>query len=248
MLTTNEKERYDRQIILGELGEAGQVKLKAAKVFVAGAGGLGSSLLTYLAAAGVGCIRIVDNDQVSLSNLNRQILHWNKDIGQTKVVSARAKLCQLNPEITIEAINDTITPANISSLIAGCDLIADALDNPETRYLLNKTALKQGIPFFHGAVNGFEGRVMTVIPGQSACLRCISRGAGSKARFPVIGVTPAVIGSIQATEVIKYIVGIGKLLTDRLLLYDGLNMTFTEFKINRNPQCDHCAQPALRCD
>ncbi len=241
MLTTNDKKRYDRQIILDELGEAGQVKLKTAKVFVAGAGGLGSSVLTYLAVAGVGCIRIVDNDRVSLSNLNRQILHWDKNIGQAKVVSARNKLCQLNPQITIEAIDTTITPINISSLTDGCDLIADALDNPATRYLLNKTALAQGIPFFHGAVNGFEGRAMTIIPGQSACLRCISRGTDSKAKFPVIGVTPAVIGSIQAAEVIKYIAGIGKLLTDRLLLYDGLNLTFTEFKISRNPQCDHCA-------
>ena len=241
MLTTNEKERYDRQIILGELGQAGQVKLKAAKVFVAGAGGLGSSVLTYLAAAGVGCIRIVDNDRVSLSNLNRQILHWDKNIGQTKVASARDKLCQLNPQITIEAIDAKITYMNISSLTAGYDLIVDALDNPETRYLLNKTALAQGIPFFHGAVNGFEGRAMTIIPGQTACLRCLSRGTGSEAKFPVIGVTPAVIGSIQAAEVIKYIVGIGKLLTDRLLLYDGINMTFTEFKISRNPHCDHCA-------
>jgi len=241
MLTTNEKERYDRQIILSELGEAGQVKLKTAKVLVAGAGGLGSSVLTHLATAGVGHIRMVDNDRVSLSNLNRQILHWEKNIGQAKVISARNKLCQLNPQITIEAIDAEITSTNISSLTAGCDLIVDALDNPETRYLLNKTALAQGIPFFHGAVYGFEGRAMTIIPGQTACLRCLSRGAGTETKFPVVGVTPAVIGSIQAAEVIKYITGVGNLLTNRLLLYDGLNMTFTEFKISRNPLCDHCA-------
>ena len=240
MLTRDERERYDRQIIIPGLGEEGQEKLKQAKVFIAGAGGLGSPASTYLAAAGVGVIRVVDHDRVELSNLNRQVLYWDNDIGRSKVASAIDKLRKLNQEVEIEAIQETITEANISQLVAGFDLIVDAMDNLPTRYLLNKAALNKNIPFFHGAIYGFEGRAMTIIPGKTACLRCVYRGVIPEEKFPVIGVTPAVIGCIQATEVIKYIVGIGKLLTNRLLVYDGLNLKFTEFMVNKDPNCEHC--------
>jgi adenylyltransferase/sulfurtransferase len=226
------------------VGEEGQGKLKQARVFIAGAGGLGSVTTTYLAAAGIGLIRVVDHDEVELSNLNRQVLYWDEDIGKEKVVSARQKLERLNPLVKIEAVGERITEANISQLVAGFDLIVDAMDNMPTRYLLNKAALERNIPFFHGAVYGFEGRAMTVIPGQSACLSCVYRGAIPEEKVPVIGVIPAVIGSIQATEVIKYIVGIGQLLTNRLLVYDGLSMTFTEFRLERDPDCEHCGQSA----
>lgn len=146
----------------------------------------------YLAAAGVGTIRIVDFDKVELSNLNRQVLHWNEDIGSKKIDSAVAKLKKINPGVKIEAIAQTITEANISELTAGFDLIVDAMDNLPTRYLLNKTALAKDIPFFHGAVRGFEGRAMTIIPGKTACLYCIFRGATVPSeKFPVIGATPA---------------------------------------------------------
>ncbi len=244
MLNQDEQERYARQIMLRGFGQEGQEKLKGARVFIAGAGGLGSSSATYLAAAGVGTIRIVDHDRVELSNLNRQVMHWPGDIGQTKVSSAAGKLKQLNPELEIEAVEEKITEANVSQLVAGFDLIVDAMDNLPTRYLLNKTAIENNIPFFHGAVYGFEGRAMTVIPGKSACLRCVYRGAIPEEKFPVIGVTPSVIGCIQATEVIKYIIGMGQLLADRLLVYDGLNMKFSEFKVKKDPKCPHCGQLA----
>ena len=240
MLTRDELERYDRQILIKGIGEEGQARLKQAKVFIAGAGGLGSVTTTYLAAAGVGVIRVVDHDRVELSNLNRQVLHWDEDIGKKKVDSAAEKLKRLNPRVKVEAIEEMITEANISQLVAGFDLIVDAMDNLPARYLLNKVAIERNIPFFHGAVHGFEGRAMTIIPGETACLRCVYREAIVEGKFPVIGVTPGVIGCIQATEVIKYIVGIGQLLTNRLLVYDGLNMKFTEFRLKRDLNCEHC--------
>ena len=241
MLTANELGRYDRQIMIRGFGEEGQEKLKRAKVFVAGSGGLGSPSSIYLAAAGVGMIRIVDHDRVELSNLNRQVLHWNEDIERRKVASAAEKLKKLNPEIEIEAIDEMITEANVSQLVAGVDLIVDAMDNLPTRYLLNKAALEKDIPFFHGAAYGFEGRAMTIIPGKTACLECVYHGATTpEGKFPVIGVAPAIIGCIQAAEVIKYIVGIGELLTDKLLIYNGLNLEFTELKVKRDPNCEHC--------
>ena len=241
MLTTNELERYDRQIIIKGFGKEGQEKLKRARIFIAGAGGLGSLTSMYLAVAGVGVIRIVDHDRVELSNLNRQVLHWDKDIGRSKVDSAAEKLKKLNEGVEIEAIDEMITEANVSQLVADFDLVVDAMDNLPTRYLLNKAALEKDIPFFHGAVYGFEGRAMTIIPGKTACLECVYHGATTpEEKFPVIGVTPAIIGCIQAAEVIKYIVGIGELLTNRLLIYDVLNLKFTELKVKKDPNCKHC--------
>jgi adenylyltransferase/sulfurtransferase len=228
------------------LGEEGQEKLKRAKVFIAGAGGLGSPVSIYLTAVGVGTIRVVDHQRVELSNLNRQVLHWDEDIGKRKIDSALEKLGRLNQSVKIEATEETITEANVSQLVAGFDLIVDAMDNLPARYILNKAALERNIPFFHGAVYGFEGRAMTIIPGQTACLRCLYRGVVPRDKFPVIGVTPAVIGCIQATEVIKYIVGIGELLTNRLLTFDGLHMRFTEFKVKKDPSCEHCSHLASK--
>lgn len=224
-------------------GKEGQEKLKKAKVFLAGAGGLGSPAAYYLAAAGVGTIVIADHDTVDLSNLNRQILHWEENIGKKKVDSAAAKLGKLNTAIKIETVAETIDTSNVSELVGDADVIVDAMDNLPTRYLLNRTAQQKGIPFIHGAVHGFEGRAMTVLPGKSACLNCLYHGAEvPEAKFPVIGVTPGVIGCIQAAEAIKYIVGLGDLLTDRLLNFDGLSMKFSEFKINRDPDCPHCCK------
>jgi adenylyltransferase/sulfurtransferase len=246
MLSRDELERYDRQIMIKGLGEEGQEKLKRAKVFIAGAGGLGSPVSIYLTAVGVGTIRVVDHQRVELSNLNRQVLHWDEDIGKRKIDSALEKLGRINQSVKIEATEETITEANVSQLVAGFDLIVDAMDNLPARYILNKAALERNIPFFHGAVYGFEGRAMTIIPGQTACLRCLYRGVVPREKFPVIGVTPAVIGCIQATEVIKYIVGIGELLTNRLLTFDGLHMRFTEFKVKKDPSCEHCSHLASK--
>jgi molybdopterin-synthase adenylyltransferase len=246
MFSTQELERYGRQLSLKGFGEDGQNKLKKASVFIAGAGGLGSPALIYLAAAGIGNIRIIDPDSVELSNLNRQILHWTGDIGKSKVISAAEKLRLLNPHINIDPVQDTITSDNVTSLVSGYDLIMDAVDNLNTRYLLNRYAVTHNIPFFHGAVYGFEGRAMTVLPGKSACLMCLYRGVTLSGKPPVIGVTPGVIACIQATEAIKYITGIGELLLDRLLVYDGLNMKFSEVKVTRDPNCPVCGQSNSR--
>jgi molybdopterin/thiamine biosynthesis adenylyltransferase len=241
-LTRNEVERYERQIMIRGLEEEGQKKLKRAKIFIAGAGGLGSPIAIYLAAAGAGKIRIVDQDTVELSNLNRQILHWDENVGTKKVESAALKLKKLNPDVEVEAIADELTKANARQLVSDFDLIIDALDNLPTRYLLNDIALNKNIPLFHGAVYGFEGRVMTVIPGKTACLWCVYHGVvPPDEKVPVIGVTPGVIGCIEATEVIKYILGLGELLTNRLLTFDGLSMRFTEFKVTKDPNCKHCS-------
>ena len=233
MLTAGERERYDRQIMIPEIGEKGQEKLKAARVLIAGAGGLGSPIALYLAAAGVGFLRIVDHDRVSQSNLNRQILHWDIDKGLKKIDSACDKLESLNPSVRVEGICETITEGTVGRWVKDVTVIVDALDNIPTRFVLNKAAVQQGIPFIHGAVEGFEGRAMTILPGETACLRCISRGPVPPEKFPVIGVAPAVIGSLQACEVIKCILGIGTLLTNTLLRYDGMTNEFVRFKVKR---------------
>jgi adenylyltransferase/sulfurtransferase len=240
MLTEDELARYDRQIMIKGIGEDGQEKLKKARVFIVGAGGLGSPISIYLAIAGVGTIRLADHDTVELSNLNRQILHGNGDIGKKKIDSATQKLKYLNKDVNVEAVAEMITEENVSRLVDDCDLIVDATDNLPTRYVLNRAAIEKNIAFFHGAVYGFEGRAMTVIPGKTACLWCIYQGRVIEGKFPVIGVAPAVIGCLQASEVIKYLTGIGEILTDQLLMYDGLNLEFTKLEVKRDPNCQHC--------
>ena len=240
MTARAELRRYERQVMIEGFGGEGQERLRKAKVVVAGAGGLGSVISIYLAVAGVGKIRLIDHDRVELGNLNRQVLYGDQDIGRAKVDSAREKLESLNPEVTVEAVRETITEGSAFELVDGCDLIVDAMDNFGARYILNKVAIDRGIPFFHGAVRGFEGRATTIVPGQTACLRCVYARAPQPEAAPVIGVAPAVIGSIQATEVIKYIVGIGELLMNRLLIYDGLSLEFMEMKLKRRPDCEEC--------
>ncbi len=239
MLTKDELKRYDRQIKI--FGEEGQEKLKKAKVFIAGAGGLGSSISIYLAVAGVGKLRMVDNDIVTLDNLNRQILHWGNDIGKKKLESAEEKLKKINSNAEVEVISETIDKDNVTDLVGDCDMIVDAMDNFAARYVLNKTALIRKIPFFHGAVNGFYGQATTIIPGKTACLRCIFPAAPPPTAPPVVGVTPGIIGCIQATEVIKYILGTGSLLENRLLMWDGLNGQIDELPLEKNPRCEDCA-------
>jgi adenylyltransferase/sulfurtransferase len=238
MLSKRELARYKRQILIPEWTQSGQENLKKARILVAGAGGLGSAILTYLAVAGVGKIRVIDGDIVELSNLNRQVLHSDKDIGRSKVDSAKEKLEALNPDISVEAIKEIITKDNVFELVGDYPIV-DAMDNLPTRLLLNRVAVKKNLPLFHGAVYGFEGRATTVIPGKTACLRCLYQGV-IPGKTPVVGVTPAVIGCIQATEVIKYILGIGELLADRLLIYDGLSMNFSEVKLKKDPNCSEC--------
>jgi len=234
--------RYDRQLIIHGFGAEGQKKLRNASVAIAGAGGLGSVIAEYLAVAGIGCIRLVDSDSVEITNLNRQILHTENDIGRKKVDSAREKLESLNPEIVVETACEFIDERNAAALFDGCDMIVDALDNVPARFAINKASLHHSIPLFHGAISGLQGRATTLIPGETACLACLYRKIPAKTVTPVLGVTPAVIGSIQATEVIKYVTGLGNLLPTRILLYDGLSMTFTEVSVQRHPECPECSR------
>lgn len=231
-------EKYIRQIML--FGEEGQEKLRKAKVFVAGAGGLGSPIATYLAIAGVGKIILADFDSVELSNLNRQFLHHERDTGKKKVKSAEEKLLSLNPEIEIETIREKITEENAGSVVPSCDLIIDALDNFDTRHVLNRLAVKRKIPLIHGAVSGYRGQATTVIPGKTPCLYCIFPKSFKKEVFPVLGTTPGIIGSIQANEAIKYLTGQGKLLEGRLLLWDGFSCSFSELSVNKAENCPVC--------
>lgn len=240
MLSKDELARYDRQIRLHKFGVEGQTKLKRTKAFVAGIGGLGSPVLSYLTLAGIGSIYLADGDVVELSNLNRQILHWTRDIGNKKARSARDKLLEMNPNVETRSLAEVITEDNVSALVGDSDLIVDCMDNFETRYLLNRVALEREIPLFHGAVYGFEGQATTIIPGKTPCLRCIFPEAPPKEVFPVVGVTPGVIGCIQAMETIKYVVGIGNLITNRLLVFDGMDMEFMNIEVKRNPNCSEC--------
>ncbi|MDD1742131.1 MAG: HesA/MoeB/ThiF family protein [Methanotrichaceae archaeon] len=238
MISDEDLKRYDRQIRL--FGVEGQKKLKKSKVFIAGAGGLGSPISIYLTAAGVGKIVVVDQDVVELSNLNRQILHWERDIGKKKALSAQEKLIEMNSSLIIETISDTLDENNASRLVGDADLIIDALDNFPARYLLNKIAIENKIPFIHGAINGFHGQAITVLPGETACLRCIFRKPPTTSTFPVIGVTPGIIGLIQATEAIKYLTGVGELLSNKLLLWDGLKPSLDIIDMARDPMCMDC--------
>jgi adenylyltransferase/sulfurtransferase len=238
MLTEQELIRYSRQIIMPDWGEKGQEKLKQSKVVVAGSGGLGSSVLIYLAAAGVGKIRIIDKDTVELSNLNRQILHPHQNIDAKKVESARERLESLNPDITIEPIHADISENNVSDLVEDYPII-DATDNLETRFLLNRVAVKNNLPLFHGAVYGFDGRVTTIIPGRTACMKCLYQEV-IPGQPPIAGVTAGVVGCLQATEAIKYFLGIGDLLINRLLIFEGLSLKFQELKLKKNPGCTEC--------
>jgi len=238
MLTANELKRYERQIKV--FGEDGQERLKNAKVFIAGAGGLGSAISIYLTSAGIGRIRIVDDEKIELSNLNRQILHWDKDVGKRKAASAEEKLKKINPYVRVEAISETIEENNVLALVDDFDLIVDAMDNFHTRYLLNRIAIAKNIPFFHGAINGLYGQATTIIPGKTACLKCIFPEPPPLMTFPVIGAICGVIGCIQATEVIKHLIKMGSFLENKLLLWDGLDAKIDEIELERNPSCEDC--------
>jgi adenylyltransferase/sulfurtransferase len=240
MITDEERKRYARQILM--IGEAGQERIKAARVLVAGAGGLGTVISLYLAAAGVGHLRIIDCDVVETSNLNRQILHWSGDVGRPKTASVEEKLAALNPLIRIETVSGRIAEESIAEMARGCDLIVDAMDNFPTRYLLNRTAIEKGIPFIHGAVRGFFGQATTVIPGKTPCLRCLFPESPPREVFPIIGATCGVIGAIEATEAIKLLTVQGEPLAGRLFLWDGLAGSADSITVERDPRCPVCGK------
>ena len=239
MLSERERERYKRQMML--FGDEGQELLKKAHIFIAGAGGLGSPVSVYLAVAGIGTLTVVDRDVVDQSNLNRQILHYDRDIGRKKTESAEEKLMAINPDITVRVIDTTIEEKNAGDLVGKADGIVDAMDNYPVRYLLNNVAIRKKIPLFHGAICGFYGQATTIIPGQTACLTCIFPKAPPKEVFPVVGVTPGLIGMVQATEVLKYLLKNGELLTNRLFIWDGMQAHAEEIRMERDPRCTTCS-------
>jgi len=240
-LTPEELERYSRQIPIRGFGEEGQRKLKNAHVLVAGLGGLGTPASTYLVAAGVGHLTILDAERVELSNLNRQILHWQLDVGRSKAGSAIEKLWAMNPKAKIESRLETITRGNAGKLLKGADIVVDGMDNYPTRYLLNETCVHNRIPFIHGAVEGLVGQLATILPGEGPCLRCIiPKEPPLKPAFPVLGTTPGVIGCLQAMEAIKLIVGVGKPLVGRMLFFNGEDMTFDVIETRRDLKCPVC--------
>jgi adenylyltransferase/sulfurtransferase len=240
VLSGQELARYDRQLTIPDWGEDGQRKLKDSKVVVVGVGGLGSAVLLYLAVAGVGTIRVVDSDVVALTNLNRQVLYTDADVGRKKVDSGVEKLGALNPYVKVEPMAEPITEENALDILSDYPIV-DALDNLPGRYVINRVAVEKGLPLFHGAVHGFEGAATTLIPGTTPCLRCLYREV-SRGSVPVAGVTAAVVGCVQATEFLKYVLGIGDMLVGRMLSYDGLAMRFTEFRLKRDPDCDVCGR------
>jgi molybdopterin-synthase adenylyltransferase len=241
MLDKMEALRYDRQMMMSHFGEEGQEKLKKSRVFIAGAGGLGSAAAYYLTAAGVGALRIVDKDQVDLSNLNRQILHWESDIDRSKVESAKEKLSRLNSLIDLDIRKIEISEETLPQLMEGCDLVLDGLDNFPTRHLINRYIVSHRIPFIYGGIQGMMGMATMILPGQTPCLQCLFPQAPPPQKFPVLGTTPGIIGLIEANEAIKCLVGFGKLLIGRLLIYNGLDMRFSEVRIEPNPECPVCA-------
>jgi adenylyltransferase/sulfurtransferase len=237
----NEFERYSRQMIIRGFGEAGQRKLKAAHVIVAGLGGLGSPTSMYLVAAGVGHLTIIDAQRVELNNLNRQVLHWHLDVKRSKVRSAIEKLQAMNPSVEIDAKLKKITPKNADGLLRGADVVVDGMDNYRTRYLLNEACVRAGRPFVHGAVEGFVGQLTTIVPGKGLCLRCIiPKEPPRKSVFPVLGTTAGVVGCLQAMETIKLLTGIGRPLVGRILFFDGESANFEEIEVRRNPNCPVC--------
>ena len=246
-LTTDEIERYSRQILVPDLGGKGQIRLRQGSVLVVGAGGLGSPAAYYLAAAGVGTLGLIDPDQVELSNLQRQILHGTTDIGRKKVESAQAKLSELNPGVTLILHPVRLEPANAAEILKDYDFVVDGSDNFDTKFLVNDTAVALGIPFSHAGIVRLQGQAMTVIPHRSACYRCLFRQPPppeellSCQQAGILGAVAGTIGSIQATEAIKFLAGFEEgLLTDRLLTYDARTMKFHTIDVRRDPQCNAC--------
>lgn len=234
--------RYNRQIMIDGWGEEGQKKLKNSIVFIAGAGGLGSPASIYLAVAGVGKIIICDFDSVEITNLNRQILHSYTRIGINKALSAKITLTGFNPDVEVIPVAEKITEANAFELVGDSHIILDCMDNLETRYILNEVAIKKCIPLVFGAIYGIQGMLSFIQPPETPCLKCLFPEAPPKETFPVVGTTPGVVGTLQALEAIKYILGIGKLLKDKLLVWDGMSGDFKTFKTQKDPLCFVCGK------
>ena len=247
MAFTNEQlERYSRHIILQEVGVKGQKKLLNASVLIIGAGGLGAPAALYLAAAGVGTIGIVHADEVDLSNLQRQVIHTTNDVGKAKVKSAAETMEAINPDVTVKTYRTFVDSTNIMDLIKDYDFIIDGTDNFPAKFLINDACVMAGKPFSHAGIIRFKGQLMTYVPGEGPCYRCVFKNPPPKDAVPtckqagVIGAMGGVIGSLQAMEAIKYIIGKGELLTGKLLTYDALKMEFHTIKLPKDHHCAVC--------
>jgi len=247
-LSEQQIERYSRQVILEEVGAGGQEKLLGSKVLIVGVGGLGSSAALYLGAAGVGTVGIVDADRVELTNLQRQILYDTDDVGEEKVASAKRKIESINPDVTVRTYRQRAGAENIREVIREYDFVIDGTDNFAAKFLINDACYFERTPFSSAGILGFEGQLMTVLPGKSACYRCVfncpptERPPAPCSAAGVLGAVPGVIGSLEATEAIKHILGIGELLTNRLLTYNSLTMEFRSIDLKRNPKCPICGE------
>jgi molybdopterin/thiamine biosynthesis adenylyltransferase len=253
MAFSNEQlERYSRHMILKEVGVKGQKRLLESKVLIIGAGGLGAPAALYLAAAGVGVIGIADADDVDLSNLQRQVIHTTPDVGKAKVRSAEESMKAINPEITVHTYRTYVLANNIGQLIAEYDFIIDGTDNFPAKFLINDACVLGKKPFSHAGIIRFQGQLMTYLPGQGPCYRCVFSSPPPPDAVPtcrqagVIGAMGGVIGSLQAMEAVKYIIGQGELLCGSLLTYDALNMEFRKIKLPRRDSCAVCgSQPTI---
>lgn len=245
-LTNEEVARYSRHLILPEVGMEGQLKLKAARVLCIGAGGLGSPVALYLAAAGVGTIGVVDFDKVDYSNLQRQIIHGTPDVGRSKLESAKERLNALNPEVEVVTHEMAVSSQNALELFADYDLVVDGTDNFPTRYLVNDACVLSGKPNIYGSIYRFEGQASVFATADGPCYRCMFPEPPPPGLVPscaeggVLGILPGVVGTIQATEAVKVILGAGEPLIGRFLLFDALKMRFRELKVRKNPECPIC--------
>ncbi len=249
-LGATELDRYSRHIILDEVGPEGQKKLLEGSALVVGAGGLGAPVIQYLAAAGVGELAIVDDDVVERSNLQRQVIHGDADVGRPKVESAAEFVAALNPDIDVEPIQRRIEPSEAQELVAGYDVVVDCSDNFPTRYMLNDAARIEGVPLAHGAIYKFEGQVTTLTP-DGPCYRCLFPEAPEPGTVPdcattgVLGVLPGTVGCLQATEAVKLLLGLGDPLEGRLLFYDAREMSVDTVPYQQNPDCPVCADDGI---
>jgi molybdopterin/thiamine biosynthesis adenylyltransferase/rhodanese-related sulfurtransferase len=250
VLDADKRRRYSRHLLIPEVGEAGQMRLLESKVLMIGAGGLGSPAALYLAAAGVGTLGIIDEDVVDDSNLQRQVLHTTERIGMAKTESARQTLTALNPDVEVVAYNERLTSANIDRILPGYDLVVDGTDNFPTRYLLNDASVKHDIPVVHASIFRFEGQMTVFKPHDGPCYRCLfpepppAELAPSCAEGGVLGVLPGIMGTLQASEALKLLLGIGTPLVGRLLLVDALEAEFHEVTLKRDPNCPVCGDHA----
>ncbi len=252
LLTPAQQRRYSRQVLIPEIGQAGQRKLLDAKVLLIGAGGLGSPAALYLAASGVGTIGLVDDDVVDESNLQRQVLHASDRIGMPKTESARMTLAALNPETKVVEHRERLEADNVERLIAGYDVIVDGTDNFDTRYLLNDAAVKLRKPVVHGSIYRWDGQVTTFVPFEGPCYRCMYPTQPPPELAPacevagVLGVLPGIAGLLQANEVFKLVLGVGETLAGRLLMFDAMSTEFSEVKIWRDPACPACGEGSIQ--